>query len=62
VIAISENRSLTADNSTKQMVAGLGDALRLKMKIGLNLVLSKTKTERGHFSYLFFYDELIAMK
>jgi hypothetical protein len=27
MIAISENRSLTADNSSKQMVAGLGDAL-----------------------------------
>ena len=25
--AISENRSLTADNSTRQMIAGLGDAL-----------------------------------
>ena len=25
--AISENRSLTADNSTRQMMAGLGDAL-----------------------------------
>ncbi len=24
---ISENRSLTADNSTRQMIAGLGDAL-----------------------------------
>jgi hypothetical protein len=27
MVAISENRSLTADNSTRQMVAGLGDAL-----------------------------------
>lgn len=25
--AISENRSLAADNSTRQMMAGLGDAL-----------------------------------
>jgi hypothetical protein len=27
IVAISENRSLTADNSTRQMMAGLGDAL-----------------------------------
>jgi hypothetical protein len=27
MIAISENKSLTADNSTRQMVTGLGDAL-----------------------------------
>jgi hypothetical protein len=27
MVAISENSSLTADNSTRQMVAGLGDAL-----------------------------------